>query len=398
VALIDASLINFAHLSYHGREIVFATNIIRRRWPRAATLTLLCCLTSTVIAAPVIQGTSGTFNHESTVTITGSGFGTKPQAAPLIWDDASKGNVPADNAWTDAWPNTTDSSTAYTRYTTPIRGTPLPHGHVNRYIAGAHGTGGWTLSVTLHKAYNITSFPQPVFISYYYRVDDNWNFCSGDNNFKLGSHAVGVGPYSDPYWYYEHRNPDFTANSTPGIYTPYIPSSSGRTHTFFNGTATNPKGRWVKIEYEALYSPQSNGYVKIWDDGRLGTQYNGVTDPSSATGTRTEAIGGYARCSGYTSNWRYFADVYLDTSRARVVLANAANYNQASIREVQIPSSWSNNSINVSVNLGKFSSGQTAYLFVVDSNGTVSASGLPITIGSGSGSAQLPAPSNLTVK
>jgi hypothetical protein len=97
-----------------------------------------------------------------------------------------------------------------------------------------------------------------------------------------------------------------------------------------------------------------------------------------------------------SNNWRYFADVYLDYTPARVVLANNSVLGQATIIEPQIPSAWTASSISVSVNLGKFASGQTAYLFVFDSTGTASAAGFPITVGGAT--TTLPAPSNLRVQ
>lgn len=85
------------------------------------------------------------------------------------------------------------------------------------------------------------------------------------------------------------------------------------------------------------------------------------------------------------NNWRYWADVYLDYSLARVVLANNANLNNATIREPQISSAWSTSSISFSVNLGKFTAGQTAYLFVFDPSGVPNTTGYPITVGGSSG-------------
>jgi len=39
-------------------------------------------------AQPVVSGTTGTWTHKGTVTVTGSSFGSKPAAAPIVWDDA----------------------------------------------------------------------------------------------------------------------------------------------------------------------------------------------------------------------------------------------------------------------------------------------------------------------
>ena len=65
-----------------------------------------------------------------------------------------------------------------------------------------------------------------------------------------------------------------------------------------------------------------DGDIKLWENGVLKVDYSGKTDGLEGT-TRTEGIGGYARNNPVISNRRYFADVYLDSSRARVILGNA---------------------------------------------------------------------------
>jgi hypothetical protein len=107
--------------------------------------------------------------------------------------------------------------------------------------------------------------------------------------------------------------------------------------------------------------------------------YQGPTDRYSGD-RRSIAIGGYARVE-VPSNWRYYADAYIDTSLQRVVLANKPVLTQATIIENQIPSTWSDGSISATVNLGQFNQGETAYLFVVDATGTPSAKGLAVTAG-----------------
>jgi hypothetical protein len=84
------------------------------------------------------------------------------------------------------------------------------------------------------------------------------------------------------------------------------------------------------------------------------------------------------------------------TALSRVVLADKPVLSQATIVENQIPSAWSDSSITAQVNLGKFTQGQAAYLFVVDASGAVSATGLALTAG---GSTLMPnPPSQFTVQ
>jgi len=90
---------------------------------------------------------------------------------------------------------------------------------------------------------------------------------------------------------------------------------------------------------------------------------------------------GYARQQRSTSNWRYFDDVYIDTTLARAVLADNPVLSQATIIETQVPTAWSDGSITANVNLGKFTQGPTAYLIVVDASGTPSSAGTAVTAG-----------------
>jgi len=44
-------------------------------------------------AAVSVSGISGTVSNNSSVTVSGAGFGTKAQAAPLKWDNFESGAV-----------------------------------------------------------------------------------------------------------------------------------------------------------------------------------------------------------------------------------------------------------------------------------------------------------------
>ncbi len=356
----------------------------------------LLFISSTVHAQPSVTSTAGTWSHKTTVTITGSGFGAKGTAAPVVWDDASGTDVAA--KWDGAWPNCTGNSTYNLAYRTPAqvgRNIALPHSRITKYIAGAHygPTPGAQCgySVILWKTRAITSGPSYSYMSWYQRVDDNWSF-GGDDNFKTFAYSEGSGPYNMPdNWYAEynarptsrtsgaayHLNDDAAGTATQSL---QAPDQNG--HSWWWNGAVNPmSGVWTKVEMELKYTNLTDGYVKLWENGALKIDYRGPTDrlPGQA---RTEGIGGYARNYSKTSNWRYFADVYLDYSRARVVLGNAPTFAASTVREVQVPTNWSATSIAVTANLGAFATGTTAYLYVVDPNGQVSA-GRPVTIGSG---------------
>ena len=337
------------------------------------------------LATPLVQNVSGTLSHGGTVTITGAGFGSKSKAAPLVWDNAS-GNAISDK-WTGGWPSQLPGYNL--GYYAPMRGISLPHSHVTRYIAGAHAanTGANSgLAVMMYKSIALPALPYYIYASWYQRVDDQWHF-GGDNNFKTFDYSLGDEPYAfNQSWYLCYGPPHPNSATDVGLQwanetsTPLSnPDRNG--HNAWWGKAVNPMaGKWSKVEIAIKVSNQSDGYINLWENGHQVMNYAGITDNYGGT-RRTISVGGYARMQGYTSNWRYFDDVYVDTTLSRVVLADKPVLSQATIVENQIPSVWSDSSITAQVNLGKFTQGQAAYLFVVDASGTVSATGLALTAG-----------------
>lgn len=352
---------------------------------------LLVFLTGSTVAAPVIQGASGTFSHKGAVTITGSGFGTKTTAAPVVWDDASGTNILS--KWSGAWPTSSVPSIA-TTYRTPMRGIALPHSNITRYIAGcmAGGNADTGNNVNMFKNRTISSYPQYTYASWYQRADNAWVF--GSNNYKIWDYSGGNEPMNQDNWYLEYNPAPSSTNSNPEWHLNN--NGSGGVNPQWGSVAVNPmSGAWSKVELEIRYDSSSNGYIKLYENGTLKLDYSGVTDKIPGT-ARTEVIGGYAYPRS-SSNWVYYADVYLDYTLARVILTNNPILSKATVIEPQIPSTWNSNSINVSVNLGRLSANQTAYLFVIDSSGTPNTNGFPITVNATTGTQHLDAPTTLRI-
>lgn len=360
---------------------------------QALTCVALTAFVSGAIAAPGIQQVTGSFDHKGTINITGSGFGSKGTAAPLVWDDASGSNIL--DKWDGAWPDQLDSFNA--AYHSPMRGIDPPHSHDARYIAGAHasnksGEAGYL--VVVFKDFDLQPFPFNVYASWYQRADNQW-FFGGDNNFKTFNYSNCCEPMAAPNDWFTAYGPPHPGNTKEGaqwVLTdngPSLNNPDARGHNMWWGQAANPMaGKWIKVEIAIKATNQNDGYINVWENGHQVVAYVGPTDRYPGN-RRTVGIGGYARMQGHSTNWRYYDDVYVDTSLARVVLADSPVLSRATIIENQIPSAWSDGSITATVNLGQFTQGQTAYLFVVDSNGSASASGTPVTAG---GMAQLPNP------
>jgi hypothetical protein len=226
--------------------------------------------------------------------------------------------------------------------------------------------------------------PFNVYASWYQRLDNEWTF-GASNNIKTFAYSMCCSPYQIPNdWYAAYGPPHPTNSSDRG--TQWVVGPPGplmwpdvNGHRFWWGSAVNPTaGKWSKVEVAVKVTNQRDGYIQIHENGKRVVDYAGPTDKFPGT-ARTIGIGGWSLIKA-PHNWRYFADIYLDTSLSRIVLANSAVLSQATIVENQIPSSWSETVITATVNLGQFQTGQTAYLFVVDSTGTPSTSGLPVSV------------------
>jgi hypothetical protein len=85
-----------------------------------------------------------------------------------------------------------------------------------------------------------------------------------------------------------------------------------------------------------------------------------------------------------TSGSYSYDDIYVDFTRARVEISLEPLWSATKKKEVQIPVRWTDTSIELRINAGEFTSGTSAYLYVVDSSATANEQGFPITIGAGS--------------
>jgi hypothetical protein len=152
---------------------------------------------------------------------------------------------------------------------------------------------------------------------------------------------------------------------------------------------------WNRWEYWLqLNSPytSANGVVQMSVDG------TSIVNSSSYLLRKNDGTWKDFRLGHMTNNFSatakaWFDDLYIATTRARVEIGNASTFSACTHREIQIPTSWSDGTISVTVNQGGFAANSSAYLFVVDSSGNIS-NGKQITFGSGD-TTSLTSPQNL---
>ncbi len=379
------------------------------------------------LAAPDVTSTSGVFIQGGTVNITGSGFGTKSPADPLIWDNCESGVIT--DKWDEVLPDQAPDSNYNLQYrTAPYRNVSSPHSRSTRFASGGHydycGVPGPKYrkgpSVSLTK--NITS--DTIYASFYVRYDPNWPSCGPQENEKWDSHQTGQGAYTGGSIYLQYILHNGTGNICTGtsMRIGMLPASGVGWDENPNPEdenlklVINPKTTWFKKEVLRYHGKSSDGWIEVYQNNHKSFEprVNGTDNRANNAAWWTESsdpgsysIGGYYRydsCvqggfSGHPNSWRYFDDIYVDITMARVVLANNQIYSNATIIEPQIPSNWSDTSITATVNLGRLLDGSTAYLFVFDTNNEHNSVGYPVTLGSSGGDTTPPAaPSGLQVQ
>ncbi len=151
---------------------------------------------------------------------------------------------------------------------------------------------------------------------------------------------------------------------------------------------------WQRVD---MLMDISAGTITTWTVGQNNNNPQWARSYSLSGTTFQVNLGAGKDWSSYTATGgdEYdYDDVYIDFTQARVEIGNASTWSACTRREIQIPTTWTSNSITVNVNQGSFMNGSTAYLYVVDSNGNVNANGYPITISGQSTSSDTTPPSS----
>lgn len=348
---------------------------------------ILLFLPALALAQPAITDISGspnTVTHGSAVTISGSSFGTKPNAAPLKWDTFEAGAsgsllASVQPEWVPIYNNDL-GGTLYTN-SRSHSGSLSVYNAVNRPDRRAANDGEWEAN------WFRTPLSNTIFISYWIRVESSdmngvHKMCRITSSTDAGGEGVynGYGsfafggnlPCEQPQMDVSTDNNTGlnlgnTYITTPGCGT-WFQVQMGRTLNSI-GSSNGWLGAGI-VGYEMLnFENNANVFVSGPFDGKslqLDTVLLGTMVANYVDGDDTAV---------------YIDDIYIDNTRARVELGNNAVYANCSHREMQIPSSWNNTGISVTANTGTFPEGP-AWLFVVNAAGQASP-GFPVTVQAG---------------
>jgi hypothetical protein len=325
-------------------------------------------------SAQSITGVTGVPAHGSSVTITGSNFGTNANPAPVIWDNFETGNFNSVTPW---------SSTGFPAGLLSVTsaGANARHGNSSyNTTANFPGTDGWA---TLAGGSDSPSW----YCQYWFKLDADWNWGTSAIQGSANSNLANVKLFR--LWSTGSINENFVVaahgwENSVIITSENIPAQEADYAA--NNYITNwTKGVWHLFQFEFRDSGLgvADGVFRWWVDGQLAYETtNWITRNSFANNKRVYGLGFFnSNGDGSTDpNHVYMDDAYIDNSWARVELGNNQNYSACTHREIQIPVSWSADAVTVNFNQGSFAPGSTAYLFVRTSTGATS-TGREVVIG-----------------
>ena len=326
---------------------------------------LIICLPS-LVQAQVVSGFSGEFTHGTSMTIVGSGFGTKDQAAPGIWDDVESGDFHDDWGITGTMSVGTEARHAHSSYC----------GTNNFQGSGGDGKHGYFTGGPLGENY---------YGQYWFKMDENFDW--GDASYgNLGANLANVKIFR--MW-----NPSSSidenfvmatrgyAGSSVQYFAEHVENPQGG---YFENIYDWTKGEWhlFQFQYKESSMGGNDGEIRVWRDGALVLEDLDIMTRDDYSELKRPYILGFYNSwgdAGTDQDDFYIDDAYVDNSWARVEVGNNPVYNSCTHREIQIPSSWSAASVTVNVNAGSFGPDDELYLFVVNEQGDIS-SGFPMDV------------------
>ena len=381
------------------------------------TATDVITVTRTSLATPTPTSVTGTLTHGASIVIAGTGFGAKNPAAPLIWDACT--SDPGMANYYDEWqPQSAAGGADYNiQYrVNSYRSIGGPTSRSTHFITGAHAetdrSSTYSQGGTVGLGWNTTS--HEFFISYYYRIDpafEDESEVDADNMKEIALSDAEDEIYSglESEGYVDWCNNDVPTKTNAGnvrlqrmpidhFAAPYKCSGN------FQVEHRSPIIGWTKMEWEGRLSVADDGeadhpVLALTTRPDIATTYrshydNPITSYHYVDGNWGQpevgdlkfiGLGGFARVprdAFGVNSFRYFAEVYGDITRTRVMIGNAATYTECTILEPQIPSAWEadGTEATVTVNLGGLT-GNTGYLYLFNSDNVRNNEGLEVTLG-----------------
>lgn len=326
-----------------------------------AQLTAACgamglLLASASFAAPSVSGISGTVANGSSITISGSGFGTG-DTTPLLWDDFESSSA----------------STGSRMAGSPRMGSWVPAGN-GVYSSAAKNSGGRSLMSAFSPDAQWQNFTvtmpngQRFFQSFWFRYDTSGT--GGQVKLALVHGNSGQGEFAPTV----NNNSSTTSWWMSNIATE---SSAGNAAASW-GSNPGPNA-WHHFEMAMQQSSgggAGDGSITTWIDGKQMYSAKNVAtrDSSQYYWNEMGFLHGVTNMGVNTTT--YLDDVYANNSWARVVLCDSATYSGCKRTEIQPVETWADGSIKVTLATSGFTDPSNVYIYVFDANGTGNTTGL----------------------
>ena len=341
------------------------------------TLFGLVCA-SAVTAQPVIVSVDGEWENGTTIVLQGT-FGAKTTSAPRLWDtlDNQAGYASRGVAHGDIVPSTSGDwgepacpdcpwDINQPDWTSPMR-----------FWAEDHRVDGRPFYRVERKGYfRMNDFgdadPDRFYMSWWFRTSAP-DLADGSNKF--------VRLWADT------ERPEGSMSWT-GMHFTYTPDANhdgvndaGDSHVTEWGGWGGGRNTWHHMEliYDGSGDIQHGyGKVTLRRDGQ--TLHQADDAYGMLPWNRLYVFGFDASVSTTFAGETFdFSEIYIDTSLARVVAADASTWGASSHFEMQVPTSWASDRIEAVSNVGTFGPGQDVWLYVFDEDGLVNPVGYPLT-------------------
>lgn len=328
----------------------------------------------------------------NTVTVTGVGFGVKAQAAPLKFEDfdtRTTGAAPATFGYTNyggfGGSTTVDNTQAYSG------GKSLRHQGNFGAVSGNDVAESFP-----HIAVNGFSATE-LYLSYRMRFDSNGGRLTQLKFNRSGMEVAGAGGspcYGGKPKFYSSYYPDgpsanrYSSDKTLRSVQGGVVRDDGTLDEGWVGESSPgsgtvlplSEGTWVQVEeyYRLNDMGQANGEHVTWVNGNLHFNRHDIQMRTSAAQVLNcsylvVGMDYWINPSSTNGPTVWYDDHYLDTSRARLVLANAATWAGSTIRSPQPATQWSATTVAAQLKTGGFAADADAWLYVVRADGSVSA-------------------------
>jgi hypothetical protein len=318
---------------------------------------------------PTITSVSGTLQHASSLTIKGACFGTKSPAAPIKYDAFEVGT---NGSTLTGW--TLDSATIHPQYSSRVVRPNSRMSAAARFVNGNY-----------RSSFGIVRSPLPrIYFDAWIYYDVAPTYSRNYKVFRVFSNTSGAAQPNLYYNLYCQGIGDTSLLSQDGVNAPV---DSYRQYVGGWSSADFAK-KWVHLQgYLEQSSPTAaDGTAKVWLNGKqvVNRVRNWRTRTSSTTTWNRILFGNYLghdgdptkeSCGSYGDAVVYWDNVYVDTTQARVELGNAATYAGCTQREIQIPSTWTDTAIAITLNQGGFTSIKGRYLYVITPSGLANSQG-----------------------